>query len=54
MIDNRRPPLYDLCGIVNHYGGLNGGHYTAACLNSESMKWYDYNDSKVYIVDDLK
>lgn len=22
-------PVYDLYGVVNHYGGIMGGHYTA-------------------------
>ena len=52
MVDNRKPPLYDLCGIVHHYGNSNGGHYTAACLNSESKLWYEYNDHKVSLVND--
>jgi hypothetical protein len=28
-------PVYDLYGIVNHYGGIMGGHYTAytRCVN---------------------
>jgi len=27
------PVLYDLYGISNHYGSLNGGHYTAYVKN---------------------
>ena len=23
------PPIYDLYGVVNHHGGILGGHYTA-------------------------
>lgn len=26
-----KPILYDLYGVVNHYGSLGGGHYTAYC-----------------------
>jgi ubiquitin C-terminal hydrolase len=25
----RRRGRYDLCGVVNHYGAVFGGHYTA-------------------------
>jgi ubiquitin C-terminal hydrolase len=25
--------IYDLYGISNHYGNLEGGHYTAFCEN---------------------
>ena len=24
---------YDLYGVVNHYGTMSGGHYTAYCKN---------------------
>ena len=26
---NEPPPIYDLYGVVNHHGGILGGHYTA-------------------------
>lgn len=31
------PPLYDLYGVVNHYGGILGGHYTSyvRCADAE-------------------
>jgi hypothetical protein len=38
--------VYDLFGVVNHFGSLNGGHYTAYCQNPDG-KWYDFNDSSV-------
>ena len=41
------PVYYDLIGVSNHFGSLNGGHYTANCKNPESGKWYNYNDSSV-------
>ena len=37
--------IYDLFGVVNHTGTLNGGHYTAICRNKDS--WYEFNDSQV-------
>ena len=40
--------VYDLIGVVNHYGGLGGGHYTAYCKHEPSSgKWYDFDDSRV-------
>lgn len=39
--------IYDLYGVVNHYGGLGGGHYTAYGKNHFDEKWYDFNDSSV-------
>jgi len=38
--------VYDLYGICNHQGSLNGGHYFAYCKNLNG-KWYNYNDSSV-------
>lgn len=39
--------LYDLTGVVHHMGSLNGGHYTAECVNADTNDWYDFNDSSV-------
>lgn len=39
-------PYYDLFAISNHYGSLNGGHYTAFAKNLDE-NWYDFNDSSV-------
>ena len=41
------PIYYDLYAVSNHYGSLNGGHYTAYGLNALTNKWYDFNDSSV-------
>ena len=41
------PVYYDLYGVVNHFGSLNGGHYTATCLNAPSQTWFNFNDSSV-------
>ncbi|KAL4145359.1 hypothetical protein PRNP1_013031 [Phytophthora ramorum] len=38
---------YDLTGIVHHMGSLNGGHYTAECLNADTQEWFDFNDASV-------
>lgn len=43
--DHPDPVLYDLIGVSNHYGSLNGGHYTASCLNHLTQQWYYFNDS---------
>lgn len=39
--------VYDLHGVINHYGSLYGGHYTALAKNSPTGKWFHYNDSVV-------
>ncbi|XP_061526827.1 ubiquitin carboxyl-terminal hydrolase 8 [Phycodurus eques] len=38
---------YDLFGVSNHYGGLDGGHYTAYCKNSLKQRWYKFDDHEV-------
>lgn len=30
--------VYDLFGVVNHMGGMTGGHYTACCRSSPCSK----------------
>lgn len=35
---------YDLYATVNHYGGKNGGHYTAS-VKHPNGNWYKMNDS---------
>ncbi len=50
-IDESAPPIYNLYAVSEHMGGLNGGHYTAKCLNADSDKWFDFNDSHVGEVD---
>jgi ubiquitin carboxyl-terminal hydrolase 4/11/15 len=39
--------VYDLYAVSNHFGGLDGGHYTAFCRNPVLGKWYDCDDSTV-------
>ena len=43
----RNPVYYDLFGVVNHFGNLQGGHYTAFCKNALKDQWYEFNDSSV-------
>lgn len=38
---------YSLFGVSNHYGGLDGGHYTAYCKNALKQKWYKFDDQDV-------
>lgn len=58
--DNNPTPLYDLYAVVNHYGGILGGHYTSfvRCSDTKDMKknevgGYKSNKIKVIILDDL-
>jgi ubiquitin carboxyl-terminal hydrolase 4/11/15 len=52
--DEKQPVLYDLYAVSNHFGSLNGGHYTATCLNEATGQWYYFNDGSVSQVDDEK
>uniref|UniRef100_A0A8C2YY69 Ubiquitin carboxyl-terminal hydrolase 8 n=1 Tax=Cyclopterus lumpus TaxID=8103 RepID=A0A8C2YY69_CYCLU len=38
---------YCLYGVSNHYGGLDGGHYTAYCKNALKQRWYKFDDHEV-------
>ena len=39
--------FYDLYGVVNHSGSLEGGHYIAYSRNIGSFDWHRYDDSDV-------
>jgi ubiquitin carboxyl-terminal hydrolase 8 len=53
--DKIQTDIYDLYGIVNHSGSLNGGHYIAHTKNRINHKFYEFNDSHcVYMNDDSK
>lgn len=38
---------YSLYGVSNHYGGLDGGHYTAYCKNALKQRWFKFDDHEV-------
>ncbi|XP_013173462.1 PREDICTED: ubiquitin carboxyl-terminal hydrolase 8 isoform X3 [Papilio xuthus] len=40
-------PMYNLYAVSNHYGSMEGGHYTAYCKSSVYGKWYKYDDHVV-------
>lgn len=33
--------------LQNHYGGLDGGHYTAYCKNVPKQRWFKFDDHEV-------
>eukprot|EP00756_Hemistasia_phaeocysticola_P033141 Hpha_TRINITY_DN16450_c1_g2::TRINITY_DN16450_c1_g2_i2::g.163828::m.163828 len=41
-----RPVRYTLCGVVDHRGGINSGHYTARVRREGS--WFECDDSAVH------
>ena len=40
--------LYELVGVCNHMGSINGGHYTS--FSKKNDKWTLYNDSQSHLV----
>ena len=44
---------YELYGVINHYGSINSGHYTAIIKNCEK-KWIMCNDSNVYEIEEKR
>lgn len=40
-------PIYDCYAVTNHFGSLNGGHYTAFGQNAVDGNWYNFNDGSV-------
>ncbi|KAA0707022.1 Ubiquitin carboxyl-terminal hydrolase 19 [Triplophysa tibetana] len=57
--DMQQPPVYDLYAVINHYGGMIGGHYTAyARLPSDKnsqrsdVGWRLFDDSTVTTVEE--
>jgi len=43
---NKESYIYDLYGVCNHGGSVQGGHYTSYVKNANG-KWYHYNDTSV-------
>ncbi|CAG8478935.1 9169_t:CDS:2 [Racocetra fulgida] len=46
------PFIYDLYAVSNHYGGLNGGHYTACVRNGYRNEWHNFDDSRASICEE--
>jgi ubiquitin C-terminal hydrolase len=38
---------YDLFGVIQHHGGMNGGHYVAYVRHLLTGEWYEYDDTQV-------
>jgi ubiquitin carboxyl-terminal hydrolase 4/11/15 len=47
---NEDPVLYDLVGVINHSGDIHSGHYTSFCKNAVNGKWFLFDDSEVFTV----
>jgi hypothetical protein len=40
-------PSYDLVAVVNHFGGLEHGHYTCAARRLDGRGWLEFDDRRV-------
>lgn len=49
---NAKQYKYDLYGVCNHYGGVQGGHYTAFVKHA-TCNWYHFNDTSVDKITDV-
>ena len=38
--------MYKLTGFINHFGNMDGGHYTATCLKENNI-WMNFDDSNI-------
>ncbi|OEL16929.1 Ubiquitin carboxyl-terminal hydrolase 9 [Dichanthelium oligosanthes] len=45
-------PMYELYAVINHYGGLGGGHYSAYAKLVEEDNWYHFDDGHVSSVNE--
>ncbi|XP_037615327.1 ubiquitin carboxyl-terminal hydrolase 5-like [Sebastes umbrosus] len=42
---------YELYAVVDHFGGLRGGHYNATIKPQEEERWYKFNDDSVTLLE---
>ena len=54
MIIIQKKKKYDLIGIINFTGNNNTGHYNAFCKNDIQKKWFLFQDSICYFVENIK
>ncbi|KAH8294966.1 hypothetical protein KR018_004837 [Drosophila ironensis] len=45
------PKTYQLYAVSNHYGTMEGGHYTAFCKSANYGKWFKFDDQIVSSLD---
>ncbi|XP_042368289.1 midasin-like [Plectropomus leopardus] len=41
---------YELYAVIEHFGSLRGGHYTATIKSQDDDKWYNFNDTMVTLL----
>ena len=45
--DDNKCYKYTLQCVVNHVGGMQGGHYFSYCKDEDSGKWFNFDDTSV-------
>lgn len=45
--NNLDPQLYELYALINHYGSMGSGHYTAHIKLLDENRWYSFDDSHI-------
>jgi len=53
-INDNNNTIYELNAVVNHVGGLTGGHYYCYAKNSYTGKFYNFNDTSVSLMENDK
>jgi ubiquitin C-terminal hydrolase len=44
-LDEDSSNMYELYGVINHFGIIHIGHYTCMIKSQSSGKWISYDDS---------
>lgn len=45
--NNSDPQLYELYALINHYGSMGSGHYTAHIKLLDENRWYSFDDNHI-------
>jgi ubiquitin C-terminal hydrolase len=54
VLDAQDKYIYNLYGVITHLGESGeSGHFVASCKSPVDNKWYRYNDSIVYLINDF-
>ncbi|KAI4300924.1 hypothetical protein L6164_034250 [Bauhinia variegata] len=48
--NNSRHQLYELYALINHYGSMGSGHYTAHIKLLDENRWYNFDDSHISLI----
>ncbi|KAL9224386.1 hypothetical protein vseg_000423 [Gypsophila vaccaria] len=46
------PQLYELYALINHYGSMGSGHYTAHIKLLDEVRWYNFDDSHITAINE--